>query len=121
MSKVIDYAEENFQCFTGPPVAWFDLPQKGSDPVRVIYDVYALLASGERILEHSMINTFRGLKAAGGKHLYWRSNEKVSLDKINDLYRIWTRIAVLNDNLDLIVLDGEVNPEGVAIKEIESE
>ena len=121
MNKVIAYAESNFRCLLGEPKAFFEIPQRDGDIVRVIYVVYALACLEEGVLEPAMIRTLSKLKEMGGEFLYWRNPEKVDIRQDDDgthKYRIYTRIAVLNKDLEPVVLDDEIKPEGEPTREI---
>jgi hypothetical protein len=120
-SRAIEYAEESFRCLFGEPRAFFEIPQRGGDAVRVVYVVYALCGSDRASLENALIRTLRALKEDGGEFLYWRNLERIVLSKIDGLYRIWARIAVLNKDLDPVVLSDAVKIEGESARNIDDE
>lgn len=113
---LIDYCEEHFDCELGPPRAFFELPQReGKDPVRVIYHVYAVqgptYADCEAwLLEH----VFEPLQQRAGDEarLYWRSEDKISVEPMRDRVKVRTRLAVLK-KIDQVILEEQVTREGM--------
>ena len=117
----IDCAESNFKCAVGPAAAWFDLGESvGENTTKVVYVAYAAGSSSSKPLNGWLIdNVFKPLLEKGGKYLYWRLPEKVEFKHPSDddpVYRIYTRIAVLDKDFNSVVLPEMAKPEGVAMR-----
>ena len=114
---LIDYCEEHFDCELGPPMAFFELPQRESkDPVRVIYHVYAVhgptYADCEAwLLEH----VFEPLQQRAGDEarLYWRNEDKISVEPMRDRVKVRTRLAVMSREVRQVILEEQVTREGM--------
>ncbi len=120
---LIDYCEEHFDCELGPPMAFFELPQKdGADPVRVIYHVYAVQGPTYQDCEVWLLeNVFEPLVQAAGEEprLYWRNEEKFVVEPLRDRVKVRTRLAVLK-KLEQVILEEQVAREGIACPSTES-
>ncbi len=114
-------AEDLFICAYGPSVAYFDIPQKKADPIKVIYCTYAIEGPSKEKLETWMIDcVLKPLAKLGGTYLWWRLHDYFNFEQNDDkdAWQIMTRIAVLNSDLEPIVLDDVVKPQGEPMKEI---
>lgn len=117
IQRLRDLTEECFDCTWGEPRAFFELPQRVGDDIRVIY--YSYVARGDDLdeLEHWFIdNVIMPLdeKAGDPSRLYWRLADcfHVSLEG-DGLYSLRTRIAVLDKDLNVITLPDTLTPEGM--------
>lgn len=120
---LIDYCEEHFDCELGPPMAFFELPQRDSkDPVRVIYHVYAVQGPTYQDCEKWLIeHVFEPLVKAAGEEprLYWRIEDKIQVEPLRDGVKVRTRLAVLK-KLEQVILAEQVIREGIACPSTES-
>ena len=122
-AELIKMFEDRFVCTQGEPKAWFDIPQRGGDPVHGVYVVYAvrgkdiedvkayfikevLVPLGEKALGDN------STEQIGGPFLYWRLSDKVQITYDAGWWKIYTRICILNDNLDPVIIDDLVKREG---------
>lgn len=119
MDNLIDFLEDNLQCQHGFRGAFFEIPQKNNDPVRVVYVTYAVRAKARESADDFMLeNVFKPL-AEKGKYLYWRLKECVERHEVDGNHELYTRIAVLDENLDAVVIEDKVKPEGERITMID--
>jgi len=113
---LIDYCEEHFDCELGPPMAYFELPQRdGKDPVRVIYHVYAVRGPTYEACEKWLIeHVFEPLVEAAGEEprLYWRLEHKMSVEPLRDQVFVRTRLAVLDREMQQVIIEEKVAREG---------
>lgn len=121
---LIDFCEEHFDCEVGPPKAYFEFPQRDNpDPVRVIYHVYAIQGPTYEACEKWLIeNVFEPLvKAAGDEpRLYWRIEDKIRVEPLRDKIKVRTRLAVLNREMQQVILADMVCREGQPCSSIET-
>lgn len=124
--RIIEGFESFFDCQPGPPRAFFELPQRVGDSVRVTYVVYAItgqdLSDMEQWFFARVIDPLR-YKAGTGSFLYWRNSERVSVsvrsvDGAKTQYVIRTRLAVFDRDLHEIRIHDAIKPEGVTTPEI---
>lgn len=121
---LVTFCQENFDCERGPAAAYFELPQIGLDPVRVIYVVYAIEGPTYEACETWMIDkVFRPLvqKAGIDARLYWRLPEMFDITPYRDVIRLRTRLAVLNKDLELCQIPEAIKPEGTACPRVSDE
>ncbi len=115
-NELIDRFENRFACTQGEPKAFFEIPQRGADPVRGVYVVYSvrgLVLDEVRAYFIKEVIEPLAMSAAsdndtdviGGPFLYWRLAEKLEVRQDGKWFTIYTRVCVLDDNLDSIVLD----------------
>ena len=115
--NLIGRAEQLFMCMDGPKRAFFEIPQADNEPVRAIYVVYAARSPIKEDLCDWMGKLLIQLHEAGGAYLYWRIDDMIELVKDGDnhnrdMWRIYTRIVVLDKDLKPVVLEGDVKHEG---------
>ena len=120
MKNPIDCAERNFMCKIGPAKAFFEF-----DGVRAVYVAYAAGGSDSERLNDWMIDgVLKPLLEKGGHYLYWRLPEKIEFRHPSDdadLYRIYTRIAVLDKDFNSVLISDMVKPEGYPMRELDDE
>jgi hypothetical protein len=120
---LIDYCEEHFDCELGPPMAFFELPQRESkDPVRVIYHVYAVQGPTYEACEAWLLeNVFEPLQQRAGDEprLYWRLEDKIQVEPLRDGVKVRTRLAVLK-KLEQVYIAEMMTPEGAECPSTES-
>jgi len=116
--KSIKRAEKLFDCEHGFRGAYFDIEGRHG-PVRIVYVVYAAAGPDRDNLEDWFVNNvLLPLAAQGGKKLYWRNEEKIELKKEDGAWRIWARIAVLDDKSNLVTVPDMVKPEGEPMRDL---
>lgn len=109
---LISYAEDNFRCVDGPSRAFFEIPQVHGDSIRAVYVSYVGKTSTDHDgLRDWMLDIFVKLKEAGGVWWWWRMEEFIQEGVKNGLMTIRTRIAVLDKDLNSVVLE-DAKPEG---------
>ena len=118
-------AEANFTCFLGPQKAYFELDKTiDASDRRVVYVAYAARADNPKALSDWLIDSvLNPLLEKGGRYLYWRLPEKIDFSHPSvdaPEYRIYTRIAVLDKDLQAVSLPDMVKPEGVAMRKLEN-
>jgi len=122
-TALVGLFEERFVCIQGEPTAWFDIPQRGGDPVRGVYVVYAvrgkvLVEARDYFIKRVIVAlaekaaTDNDTDDIGGPFLYWRIADKVQVTFEDGWFKIYTRICVLDDNLDSITIDDMIKQEG---------
>lgn len=127
-TALIGLFEERFVCTQGEPKAFFEIPQRGGDPVRGVYVVYAvrgkiLVEARDYFIKQVIVAlaekavSYRDdpdsvLDDIGGPFLYWRIADKVQVTFEDGWFKIYTRICVLDDNLDSITIDDMIKQEG---------
>lgn len=120
---LIDYCEEHFDCELGPPMAFFELPQRESkEAVRVIYHVYAVQGPTYEACEAWLLeNVFEPLQQRAGDEarLYWRNEDKISVEPMRDRVKVRTRLAVLK-KIEQVILEEQVTREGMPCPSTES-
>jgi hypothetical protein len=117
--NLIDFLEDNLHCQHGFQGAYFDLPQKDKDPIRVVYVTYAVCAKTRESADDFMLeNVFKPL-VKEGKYLYWRLKECVDRREVDGNHELYTRIAVLDENLDAVVIEDKIKPEGAIVTMID--
>ncbi len=126
MNSLEKYAYNNFNCMPGPLCAYFEIPQRESEDIRVTYVVYAAQGSGRDKLEQWFLeNVLLPLRGAAGSgaRLYWRlSGSCIELTEIApSKWRVYTRLAVLDKDLEPVVIDDMVKLEGVRMRDISDE
>ena len=115
---LIEYLEACFHCKQGERTAFFEMPAVGGNVTRGIYVTYAVsaldLASAESWM---MDNVLRPLVAKAGESawLYWRLEECFEVTNEDNRFQLRTRIAVLDKDLNAVVLSGDIEP-GVTYK-----
>ena len=127
-ATIIQALEDDFRCEFGPAMAFFELPQRSGEPVRVIYVTYAIQGEDLQDVENwffeHVIDPLRE-KTGGDGFLYWRNPERVLVYPITSktlssgaqvtrnppLYKIRTRFAVLDKDLNPVVVPDH-KPEG---------
>lgn len=132
--RIIGALETDFTAELGPAKAFFELPQREGDPVRVIYVTYAIQGEDLQDVENwffeHVIDVLRE-KTGGDGYLYWRNPERVLVYPVTTktltsgaqvtrdpvIYKIRTRFAVLDKFLNPIVAP-EYKPEGALTPEI---
>ncbi len=123
MNSLEKYAYDNFNCMPGPSCAYFEIPQRESEDVRVTYVAYAALGSGRNKVEAWLLeNVLVPLKkrAGSGARLYWR--QSIELTEVSpSRWRVYTRLAVLDKDLEPVVIDDMVKPEGEPCKDLDNE
>ena len=113
--KSIEFAEKHFDCFVGPPKAYFEI-----GGVRGVYVVYAAVSKQEGLLDDWLIeNVFVPLQCNGAIQLFWRNPNKIELTEQDGRYRIWTRIVALDWNSEAVVIQPMVKIEGESCKELD--
>ena len=121
---LIDFCQEHFDCELGPPMAFFELPQRESkDPVRVVYHVYAVRGPTYAECEKWLIeNVFEPLVESAGEEprLYWRLEYKISVEPLRDHVLVRTRLAVLNREMQQVILADKVASEGAEYLSVDS-
>ena len=116
IQRLREVAEQYFDCQHGVPMAFFEIPQRDGEDIRVIYVTYAVRGPDVFDLEQWMIdNVILPLmeKTDGQGKLYWRLAEcfDMSLDT-DGLYSLRTRIGVLDKDLNVVRLDEVMKHEG---------
>lgn len=123
-TALIGLFEERFVCTQGEPKAFFQIPQRGGDPVRGVYVVYAvrgkvLVEARDYFIKEVIVALAEKAQAVdeltdqlGGPFLYWRIADKVQVAFEDGWFKIYTRICVLDDNLDSVTIDDMVKQEG---------
>ena len=113
---LIDYCEEHFDCELGPPMAFFELPQReGKDPVRVIYHVYVVRGPTYEACEKWLIEkVFKPLDQRAGDEarLYWRLDYKIAVEPLRDGVMVRTRLAILDKEMQQVFIAEMMTPEG---------
>lgn len=137
--RIIESFEMKFHCMDGSRTAWFELPVRDGDPIRVIYVVYAVsgpvLADLEDWFFDEVIVPLYEKTGTGG-YLYWRRSERVEVtsiavhkgtntpytgvmsDAVEQRFKIYTRIAVLTNDLKEVRLDEIIKREGAPTKDL---
>lgn len=117
--KLIDAFEDRFVCMQGEAKAWFEIPQREGDPVRGVYVVYVVKGRDLEDVKTYFVNTViiplasKALRPdKDGPFLYWRKTNRVEVTREGEEFKIYTRICVLDDNLESIVIDKMVKKEG---------
>lgn len=116
MKRLLDWVEMHFDCELGPARAFFEVPQRSGDPVRIVYHTYVVRGDKlDDLIEWMLDNVFRPL-ARETKHeglLYWRLPDCFEVQMIDDEYYLRTRIAVRSrDDLDRDISSPARKPEG---------
>ena len=117
MSKVIDFAEANFDCSLGNAAAFLECNDK-----QFPYVNYRVSGIDDQGIEDWLIdNVFRPLNV-DGISLYWRNSEKIDwhFDEENYRYYVGARMVVLDKESNQVRL-GTETPEGALCKKIENE
>lgn len=132
-ATIIQAFEDDFTTEMGPAKAFFELPQRDGDPVRVIYVTYAVQGTDLQKVENwffeYVIDVLRE-KTGGDGYLFWRNPERVLVYPITTkvlssgakvtrdpvIYKIRTRFAVLDKKLNPVVppdykAEGTLTPE----------
>ncbi len=121
---LITFCEENFDCELGPPMAFFELPQReGKDPVRVIYHVYAVRGPTYEDCEKWLIEkVFEPLvhRAGDEARLYWRLDYKIAVEPLRDGVMVRTRLAILDKEMQQVFIAEMMTPEGADCPSTES-
>ena len=113
MSKLIDYAEDNFDCQFGVPQAYFDIPQTDGNTIRVIYVVYCASSDDPNATNEWMLESvLKPLRDAGGKYLYWRHKDQIEEYLENGRFYTYARIAMLDNDLNPVVITTAIKAEG---------
>jgi len=118
VDSLIDFLEDNLHCQHGPAVAFFTLPQKDED-IRVVYVTYAVLAKSVESADDWILEKVFKPLVEKGKYLYWRLPRFVERREVEGNHQLYTRIAVLDENLDAVVIEDKVKPEGPIITMID--
>lgn len=134
-ATIIQAFEDDFTAELGPAKAFFELPQRSGDPVRVTYVTYAIQGEDLQKVENwffeYIIDVLRE-KTGGDGYLFWRLPERVlvyslttktlssgaEVTRTPTLYKIRTRFAVLDKELNPVVLPDYSKPEGALTPEI---
>ncbi len=126
--RIIQAFEKSFRTEVGPARAFFELPQRGGPPVRVIYVVYAAMGNSIDELHNWFFEQVVDpliTKAGGEGYLYWRHPERVLAyksrtvvvegveQKEESVFKIRTRLAVLDKRLNPITIADAVKLEGM--------
>ena len=114
-TALIGLFEDRFACIQGEPKAWFQIPQRDGDSVRGIYVVYAvkgkvLVEVRDYFIKQVIIPLAE--KAQNEPFLYWRMASQVDVSKDRDFFKIYTRICVLDNNLNPVIIDDMIKTEG---------
>ncbi len=121
---LIDFCQEHFDCETGPPRAYFELPQRdANDPVRLSYVVYAVQGPTYEACEKWLLeNVFEPLEkeACDEARLYWRLEDMIQVETFRDHVRVRTRLAVLDKNLNQVYIADKVVTEGRECPSVEA-
>ena len=113
IQRLTTTAEDMFDCTHGPAMAFFEMPQRGADPIRVVYVTYAVRGEDIDMLEKWMlIKVLTPLEDKGGTRLFWRLGTCFDVSVDDELYYLRTRLAVLDDDLNAVVINDAVKPEG---------
>jgi len=122
-NELIDRFEGRFVCTQGEPKAFFEIPQRGGDSVRGVYVVYSVRGKVldevrdyfiKEVIEplHEKADTDNDTDDIGGPFLYWRLASRLEVRQDGNWFTIYTRICVLDDNLNSIVLPDVAKTEG---------
>jgi hypothetical protein len=119
LEQLIKAVESKITCAPGKRAAFFIL-QNG---IRGTYVVYAVSGpTPEGCLDWLWDNVFEPLieKAGVGGNLWWRLEEKITcdFDNENNRYYARTRIVVMDNKSNPIVLDDKVKVEGEPVKHV---
>jgi len=121
--ELIEMFEDRFDCKPGERKAWFEIPQKGGETIRGIYVVYSVrgqvLADVRQYFIKEVIVPL-AVKAQlnvqvedpAKPFLYWRLAERLEVRQDGVWFTVYTRICVLDGNLESIVLPDIVKTEG---------
>ncbi len=124
IQRLTTVAEDLFDCSWGPSMAFFEIPQRDADIVRVIYRTYGVRGNDIDALEQWMLNKvlFPLSEKAGAcsdprllrvSRLYWRLTTCFDVSVLDDeLYYLRTRLAVLDAGLNEVMLESVIKPEG---------
>ena len=127
--KSIEFAEKHFDCFVGPPKAYFEFGGK-----RVVYVVYAaaqgLLTSDScsdvKLDNWLLSNVLKPLYDNGAKYLFWRNSDKIEISyedgythNLHGRSKIWTRFAALDKDMHVVTIEDMIKPEGEKCKELD--
>ncbi len=123
---LINELESRFQCELGPAKASFEFPQRDEEPVRVTYVVYAVrgpdLDEAVEWFRSNVVDPLVQKTSNITSRLYWRNEYKLVItcpDYEGDgQYRVYARFAVLDENLNSVVIDDMVRREGAPTPEI---
>ena len=86
-ADLIDYAEMNFNATHGQRTAFFELPQRVGDPVRLIYVSYVVKADTEEQgcqWMHDNVLVPLAQQTTGNGYLWWRLDDCISTEVMND-------------------------------------
>ncbi len=122
IQRLIEVAEQYFDCHHGEQKAFFEWPQRDGESLRFIYASYVVRGDDLKKLEQWMIHNvlLQLMQATDGQGmLYWRLNEcfQVTLDS-DKLYTLRTRIVVVDKDLKAIWLEDVMKIEGMPCKHI---
>ena len=87
VAELIAWFEQTFECFQGPPKAFFEIPTGPNSFLRMIYTKYAVrmddVEDAERILIEVLFTDFEELVLTPSyqKALFWRLPEKIVLSR----------------------------------------
>ena len=118
--ELIEMFEDQFVCMAGERKAWFEIPQKGGESVRGIYVVYSVRGTVLDDVRRYFIDRVIGplVVAASNtdkpntRYLYWRMEERLQVREDHGWFTIYTRICVIDNDLNSIVLPDIVKTEG---------
>ena len=121
VQRLREVTEQEFDCQHGLQQAFFELPQRGAESIRVTYVVYAFKGNDLNVLEQAMIDEVivpLSQKAGADAMLYWRLTDCYQVDVIDDgeHYMLRTRIAVLDKDLNAVTLPDVVKTEGARVQ-----
>lgn len=112
IQRLTTTAEDMFDCTHGPAMAFFEMPQRGADPIRVVYVTYVVSGDDIDDLEQWMLSVLMSLEDKGGTRLFWRLETRFSVEVYDERYYLRTRLAVLDDDLNAVVIKDAIKPEG---------
>lgn len=112
IQRLTTMAEDMFDCTHGPAMAFFEMPQRGADPIRVVYVTYVVSGDDIDDLEQWMLSVLMSLEDKGGTRLFWRLETRFSVEVYDERYYLRTRLAVLDDDLNAVVIKDAIKPEG---------
>ncbi len=125
IQRLIEVAEQYFDCHHGEQKAFFEWPQRDGESLRFIYASYVIRGDDLKELEQWMIDSvlLPLFEATDGQGmLYWRLNECFQVgitERAGSVdYTLRTRIVVVDKDLKAIRLEDVIKGEGMPAKVI---
>ena len=115
IANLIDLCESMFTCEHGPQKAFFHIPMVGGEPMPATYVIYSVQGANlDDLIEWYIENTLRSLrrKAGEGAFLFWRLSECFRISIHNGEWFLYTRVVVLDKNLNAITVEPGYKIEG---------